>query len=55
MKITIEHKDTKVIVEETEQIDRTATMAYDNQNKQIQETIVVIMEQVRKLNESVKE
>lgn len=57
MKITVKHKDTEIIVSENENDtkDRVASMRWSDQNKQIQETIIVICEQVIKLQNSVKE
>ena len=52
MKITVEHGNTKIIIEESEnqKSDKVATIRYSDQNKLIQETIVVICEQIKKLN-----
>ena len=57
MKIIVKHKDTEIIVSENENDtkDRVASMRWNDQNKQIQETIIVICEQVIKLQNSVKE
>ena len=57
MKITVKHKDTEIIVSENENDtkDRVSSMRWNDQNKQIQETIIVICEQVIKLQNSVKE
>lgn len=57
MKITVKHKDTEIIVSENENDikDRVSSMRWSDQNKQIQETIIVICEQVIKLQNSVKE
>lgn len=49
MKITVEHKDTKISVEEYGDNNRMVTMKYSDENKSIQETIAVIVEQVQKL------
>lgn len=55
MKITIEHKDTKISIEETyESKDRHASMKWKDENKAIQETIAVICDQIIKLQSSVK-
>ena len=53
MKITVEHKGTKIIVDENvvPAPDKVVTMRYSDQNKLIQETIIVMCEQVRKLRE----
>lgn len=53
MKITVEHQGTKIIVDESGQNDRTATIQFGDQNKRIQETIIVMAEQVKKLVDSV--
>lgn len=55
MKIIIEVKDVRLEVSETGLADRTATMKYTDQNKQIQETLKVMIEQVIKLKAVVKE
>lgn len=57
MKITVEHKETKIIVEEAENVnnDRLVSMRWSDQNKQIQETIIVMCEEVQKLQDSIKE
>ena len=51
MKITVKHKDTEIIVCENENDtkDRVVSMRWKDQNKQIQETIIVMAEQVQKL------
>lgn len=51
MKITVKHKETEITVSDHENLssDNMATMRWDDQNKQIQETIVVMTEQVKKL------
>ena len=56
MKITVKHKDTEIIVCENENYtkDRVASMRWSDQNKQIQETIIVMTEQVKKLADSVR-
>jgi len=57
MKITVEHKETKIIVEESENVnnDRLVSMKWSDQNKQVQETIIVMCKEVQKLQDSVKE
>jgi hypothetical protein len=57
MKITVKHKDTEIIVSENKNDakDRVASMKWSDQNKQIQDTIIVICEQVVKLQNSIKE
>lgn len=57
MKITVKHKDTEIIVSENENgnKDMVASMRWSDQNKYIQETIIVICEQVKKLQNCVKE
>ena len=54
MKITVKHKDTEIIVCENENYtkDGVVSMRWSDQNKQIQETIIVMAEQVKKLAES---
>ncbi len=54
MKITVKHKDTEIIVCENENDtkDRVSSMRWSDQNKQIQETIIVMTEQVKKLADS---
>jgi hypothetical protein len=54
MKITVKHKDTEIIVSENENDteDRVVSMRWGDQNKQIQETIIVMTEQVKKLTHS---
>tara|TARA_B110000008_G_scaffold169618_1_gene169412 strand:+ start:215 stop:382 length:168 start_codon:yes stop_codon:yes gene_type:complete len=54
MKITIRHKGTEIIVSENENDtkDRVASMRWSDQNKQIQETIVVMADQIKKLLET---
>jgi hypothetical protein len=54
MKITVKHKDTEIIVSENENDtkDRVTSMRWGDQNKQIQETIIVMTEQVKKLADS---
>jgi hypothetical protein len=54
MKITVKHKDTEIIVSENENDtkDRVTSMRWSDQNKQIQETIIVMTEQVKKLTHS---
>ena len=56
MKITVRHKDTEIIVCENQNDtkDRVASMRWSDQNKQIQETIIVMTEQVQKLADSIK-
>ena len=56
MKITVKHKDTEIIVCENENDtkDRVVSMRWSDQNKQIQETIIVMAEQVQKLADSTK-
>ena len=51
MRITIKHKDTEITVDEanTSEKDRLSTMRWDDQNKHIQETIIVMCEQIKKL------
>ena len=53
MKITVKHKDSQIIVSESDNIgkDKTATMRYADQNMQIQDTIKVMVEQILKLSE----
>ena len=53
MKITVKHKDTEIIVCENEKDTKdSASMRWNDQNKQIQETIIVMTEQVKKLADS---
>jgi hypothetical protein len=54
MKITVKHKDTEIIVCENQNAtkDIFASMKWGDQNKQIQETIIVMAEQVKKLSDS---
>lgn len=54
MKIIVKHKDTEIIVCENKNDtrDRVVSMRWSDQNKQIQETIIVMAEQVKKLAES---
>jgi hypothetical protein len=54
MKITVKHKDTEIIVSENENDtkDKVVSMRWSDQNKQIQETIIVMTEQVKKLTHS---
>jgi len=54
MKIIVKHKDTEIIVCENENDtkDRVVSMRWSDQNKQIQETIIVMAEQVKKLADS---
>ena len=44
MKITVRHKDTEIIVCENENDtkDRVTSMRWSDQNKQIQETIILL-------------
>lgn len=57
MKIIVKHKDTEIIVSENENDtkDRVASMGGNDQDKHIQEIIIVICEQINKLQNSVKE
>lgn len=52
MIITVIHKQTKVVLEEhlINIKDTTVSMRWDDQNKQIQETLIVICDQIKKLN-----
>jgi len=50
MKITVRHKDTEIIVSENENNTESTIMRWEDQNKRIQETIILIVEQVKKLN-----
>jgi hypothetical protein len=54
MKITVKHKDTEIIVCENDNDtkDIVASMRWSDQNKQIQETIIVMTEQVKRLSYS---
>ena len=54
MKIIVRHKGTEIIVCENENDtkDRVASMRWSGQNEQIQETIIVMAEQVKKLSDS---
>ena len=54
MKITVKHKDTEIIVCENENDtkDGVASMRWSDQNKQIQETMIIMTEQVKKLADS---
>lgn len=49
MKITIEHKETKIIIEETGTDKVLTTMQYSDQNRALQETIKVMCDQIIKL------
>lgn len=49
MKITVKIDNVEIIVDENLFTDRATTLKYSDQNKLIQETIVVIAEQVAKL------
>ena len=54
MKITVKHTDTEIIVCENDNDtkDIVASMRWSDQNKQIQETIIVMTEQVKRLSYS---
>ena len=54
MKITVKHKDTEIIVSENENDtkDKITSIRWGDQNKHIQETIIVMTEQVKKLTHS---
>ena len=56
MKLIVRHKDTEIIVCENENDpkDRVASMRWDDQNIRIQETIIVMAEQVKKLSDSTR-
>ena len=56
MKITVRLDNIEIIVDEDahKDSDRTITMRYSDQAKQVQETLVVMTEQVVKLKESTK-
>ncbi len=49
MRITIKINNVEITVDEQGQNDRTATLRYPDQNKQVQETIKVMTEQCLKL------
>lgn len=49
MKITVKINNVEITVDEQGQNDRTATIRYSDQNKQIQETIKVMAEECLKL------
>ena len=49
MKITVKINNVEITVDEQCQNDRTATIRYSDQNKQIQETIKVMAEECLKL------
>lgn len=54
MKITVKVKDVEITVDEQGQNDRTVTMKYTDQNKQIQETLKVMAQEALKLQASVE-
>ena len=56
MTIIVKHGDTEITVSENQNDvkDRVASMRWSDQNKQIQETLVIMAEQVRLLVSSVK-
>ena len=49
MKITVKINNVEITVDEQGQNERTATMRYEDQNKQIQETIKVMVGECIKL------
>lgn len=51
MKITVKHKDTEITIEESETQSKeyVTAMRYGDQNTRIQETLIVMAEQVLKL------
>ena len=55
MKITVTHKDTTIIVDESDNKgDDKSSMRWNNQKEAIQETINVMIEQCIKLREASK-
>jgi hypothetical protein len=46
MKLTIVHKGTTVIVDESDNVKDRATMRYSDQNQQVQETITLIINEI---------
>ena len=56
MKITVRLGDIEIVVDEDahKDSDRTITLRYSDQTKQVQETLVVMTDQVVKLKESTK-
>lgn len=49
MKISVKHRDTKIVVKEGKNSE--TSIRWENQNRLISETISVIAEQVKKLNQ----
>ncbi len=55
MKITVKHKDTEItIIETLDDPKRHATIKYSDENKSLQDTIIVMCEQIKKLRDSIK-